>query len=128
MGVIHTTVQMTNPRKPELRPVDVEVLVDTGAVHFCIPEHIALQLELEEFDKREVTVADGRRRIVSYVGPISVAFENRKCLTGAMVLGDKALLGAIPMEDMDLVFHPAQLKVMVNPQSPNIAMAMGFQE
>ena len=38
-------------------------------------------------------------------------------------MGDEVLLGAIPMEDMDLVVLPAQRLADVNPQSPNIATA-----
>jgi len=34
--------------------------------------------------------------------------------------GDEVLLGAVPMEDMDLVINPATRSVTVNPQSPNI--------
>jgi transposase len=30
------------------------------------------------------------------------------------------LLGAIPMEDLDLVIHPATRTVTVNPASPNV--------
>ena len=40
------------------------------------------------------------------MGPIEVSFANRRCFTGAMVLGNEVLLGAIPMEDMDLVLRP----------------------
>lgn len=40
---------------------------------------------------------------------------------GALVLGDEVLLGAIPMEDMDLVVNPRDRTVDVNPASPNIA-------
>jgi hypothetical protein len=39
----------------------------------------------------------------------------------ALVLGDQVLLGAIPMEDMDLVVNPRDRSVDVNPDSPNIA-------
>ena len=46
--------------------------------------------------------------------------ENRGCFTGAMVMGDEVLLGAIPMEDMDLVIRPLTREVTVNPASPNI--------
>ena len=46
------------------------------------------------------------------------------CLTGALVLGNMVLLGAIPIEDMDLIIHPAQLKLIVNPNNPNIAGAL----
>ena len=38
-----------------------------------------------------------------------------------LVLGDEVLLGAIPLEDMDLVVNPRTRTVDVNPASPNIA-------
>ena len=40
---------------------------------------------------------------------------------GALTTGDEVLLGAIPMEDMDLVVNPRDRTVDVNPASPNIA-------
>jgi clan AA aspartic protease len=98
-------------------------------VHLCIPEHVAIQLQLDELEKREVTIADGSRQLVPYVGPMIVSFANRQCYAGAMVLGNQALLGAIPMEDMDLVVLPGTRQVQVNPANPNVAgsMAMGFR-
>jgi hypothetical protein len=75
---------------------------------------------LKELESREVTLADGTKSVVPYVGPIEVQFGNRGCFVGAIVLGDEALLGAIPMEDLDLVVHPASQSVRVNPLSPNI--------
>jgi hypothetical protein len=56
-----------------------------------------------------------------YVGPIVVSFENRTGFMGALVLGDEVLLGAIPLEEMDLVVNPRDRSVDVNPESPNIA-------
>lgn len=120
MGLVYADFQLSNPREKKLRPVQVKALVDTGAMHLCIPRHLAIQLKLEENDQREVKTADGTRHICSYVGPIKINFENRSCFTGALVLGDEVLLGAVPMEDMDLIVHPAQRKVVVNPESPNI--------
>ena len=102
----------------------MEALADTGAVHLCIPQHIQIQLELEEIDKKEVTLADGSRRLVPYVGPIELRFKNRIGFAGALVMGDQALLGAIPMEYMDLVAVPKTREVMVNPNSPNIASSI----
>ena len=101
----------------------VRALADSGAVHLCIPEHVAIQLQLQELERREVVLADGRRRTVPYVGPVEVRFRNRRCFTGAMVLGDEVLLGAIPMEDMDLVLQPQLQKIDVNPASPNIPLS-----
>jgi clan AA aspartic protease len=127
MGLAHARLTLANPRFPDLPPLDVDALADTGAVHLCIPEHVAIQLQLEQFDSREVILADGSRRLVSYVGPLTLAIANRKGIAGAMVLGDQVLLGAIPMEDMDLVVHPRTREVIPNPSNPNIAgsIAMG---
>ncbi len=120
MGITRTTVTLANPSDPSLAPLDLVALVDTGAMHLCVPEHVAVQLRLAELEKREVTLADGSRREVPYVGPIRVRFRNRGCFTGAMVMGDEVLLGAIPMEDMDLVIRPLTREVAVNPDNPNI--------
>jgi len=104
--------------------MEVKALADTGALHLCIPEHVAIQLKVEELYKREVTVADGSKHLCPYVGPIEVKFENRGCFTGALVIGDEVVLGAVPMEDMDLVVSPAKQTVVVNPESPNIASSV----
>ena len=69
---------------------------------------------------REVNTADARKHLCPYVGPIQVSFESRTCYTGALVLGYEVLLGAVPMEDMDLILSPAKQAVTVNPNSPNI--------
>lgn len=85
---------------------------------------MVLQLSLRETEKREVILADGNTQLVPYVGPVEVHFENRRCLVGAMVLGTEVLLGAIPMEDMDLVISPATRQVTVNPGSPNVPTSL----
>jgi len=51
MGLIRGIGQLSNPTRP-------------GAVHLCIPEHIAIQLQLRELEQREVILADGHRRTV----------------------------------------------------------------
>jgi len=124
MGQIYASLSLSNPAKEELLPIAANALVDTGALFLCVPEHIAVQLQLKEYEKREVTIADGSKKLVPYVGPIKINYLNRVCLTGALVMGDMVLLGAIPIEDMDLVIHPAQLQITVNPNNPNIAGAL----
>jgi clan AA aspartic protease len=120
MGIVRTRILLRNPRLSALEPVAVDAMVDTGSMHLCIPEHVAVQLRLETLEEREVTIADGGRRICRYVGPVEIRFGNRGCFVGALVLGDEVLLGAVPMEDMDLVVSPATRSVTVNPASPNI--------
>ncbi|MCX6583665.1 MAG: hypothetical protein NT166_26115 [Candidatus Aminicenantes bacterium] len=57
------------------------------------------------------------------VGPVEVRFKNRSTTCRAVVLpGDSGmLLGAIPMEDMDLISDPREKTLSVNPESPYIA-------
>ena len=128
MGLVTAKIQLKNPRQSALKTIEVEALVDSGAVHLCIPEHVRLQLNLEEIDKKEVTLADGEKKKVPYVGPIEVRFKTRVGFSGALVMGDQTLLGAIPMEDMDLVIIPRDRKLDINPDSPNMAtsIAKGF--
>lgn len=121
MGLINAKITLKNPRQPKLKPFEGVALVDTGAIHLCIPEHVRIQLKLEEIEKKEATFADGRKQMVPYVGPIEIHFKNRTGFAGALVMGDQILLGAIPMEDMDLVVIPSRRIVDVNPDSPNIA-------
>src|SRR3990172_3099974 len=106
MGLVNAKIILKNPRVKKLKPLEVDALADSGAVHLCIPEHIQIQLKLEEIDRKEVILAGGERILVPYVGPIEIRFKNRVGFAGALVMGDQTLLGAIPMEDMDLVIVP----------------------
>ena len=115
---------LRNPRYPELPAVQVEALADTGSVHLCLPAEIAVALRLEEQDRQTVTIADGTRRSVSYVGPVEMRFGNRVGFGGALIMGDQVLLGALPMADMDLVVIPRERRVAVNPNSPDMASSI----
>jgi clan AA aspartic protease len=129
MGLAHAHIILSNPRYPELKPLEVDALVDSGANWTCIPEHVRVQLQLEEFQQREITTADGARHSCAYVGPLMMQFENRISLSGAMVLGTHVLLGAIAMEDMDVVIMPKERKLVVNPENPNFpaGLAVGVR-
>ncbi len=116
-------LELSNPREPGLAPIPTKALADTGALMLCIPEHVALQLKLETESMREVSDPDGRKMNVPYVGSVRVQFGKRFCYVGALVLGDEVLLGAVPMEDMDLVISPNRREVTVVPASQNIPHA-----
>ncbi len=124
MGLVNAKIILRNPREKKLKVLEEDALVDSGAVHLCIPEHIKIQLKLEEIDRKEVTLADGSKKLVPYVGPIEIRYKNRVGFAGALVRGDHVLLGAIPMEDMDLVIIPSKRVLDVNPDSPNVASSI----
>lgn len=123
MGLSFAMLTISNPRRPELEAISIEALADTGSVYLIIPEHLQFQLGLEEVAKKEVTLADNSKRMVPYVGPIEVRFKNRVAFVGAIVMGDQVLLGAIPMEDMDLIVLPQLRRIDINPLNPNYAAA-----
>ncbi len=129
MGIAYAELTLENPKRSELQPLKVNALADTGSLDLCIPEGVKLQLQLETTSQKTVTTADGKRSLCDYVGPVRVRFENRECYVGAVILGDEVLLGAVPMEDMDLVVSPPLKRVIVNPLHPNFAEgpAKGFR-
>jgi clan AA aspartic protease len=120
MGHARTTLQLRNPLRPDAPALAVTALADSGAAYLCLPPAVASELGLAVVEGREVTLADGSRRLVPYAGPVEVRFGNRRCFVGAMLMGDEVLLGAIPMEDLDLVIQPLTRSVTVNPASPEV--------
>lgn len=123
MGLVSSTILLRNARAPTLA-VLIDAVADTGSVHLCIPQHVCDRLCLEKLEDREVTLADGSTRLVPYVGPVEIRFKNRSGFTGALVMGDQVLFGAIPMEDMDLVVIPKTRELDVNPRSPDIGTSV----
>ncbi|MGB7650961.1 MAG: clan AA aspartic protease [Gallionella sp.] len=124
MGITYADIRLANDARDDLEEIDACAVVDTGAMHLCIPEHVAMQLQLKSRTKREVQTADGKSHLVDYVTPVRISMLNRECVTGALVLGNQVLLGAIPMEDMDLIIEPSRLRVRVNPLSPNVPVSL----
>lgn len=124
MGLTYADIEVENLFTH--RVFKTKSLVDSGAVFFTIPEHIAVQLgfDLTEVGTREVVLADGSRKMVAMVGPLRVRFADRYCDLSALVMGDEPLFGAVPMEMMDLVLHPASQTLIVNPASPYVPVAL----
>ena len=129
MGIIYADLRVSNFSHPELEEITVNALVDTGALDLVIPEHLAIQLRLTDLKQREVHLADGSRKLVRYAGPVKVEMMGRDCVTAAVVMGDQVLLGAIPMQAMDMIVHPRTEQLVPNPESPNVPsfLAMGLR-
>jgi clan AA aspartic protease len=107
----------------EVKRMHVNILVDTGAYYLCINETIQEQLGLNFIEKRKGQLADGSVMEYDVVGPVEIKFKNRRCNVYAMVLkGDnEPLLGAILLEDMDVLIHPLRQELIVNPEHPYFA-------
>ena len=73
MGLVYAKIKLSNPRKPELLPIEVTSLVDSGAIHLCISEAMAFQLELETQEFRNVQTAD--EKMESWIGEFTARFR-----------------------------------------------------
>jgi clan AA aspartic protease len=104
----------------------IRALVDSGATMLAVPEFVKNQLDLRQIRKIEAELADGSSSVYEVVGPIEVRFENRSTTVEALVVPDstKVLLGAIPMEGMDVLIDPKRERLIVNPESPDIAKVL----
>ena len=108
----------------DIKRVRVTAMVDIGAYMLVINDHIKQQLDLPVVEEQTVRLADDTERRVQIVGPVEVRFENRSTTVRAVVFpGDaEPLLGAIPIEGMDVVIDPRRRRLIVNPESPDIPM------
>jgi len=98
-------------------------MVDSGATMLAIPEFIKQQLNLQKIGDLEAELADGSSVPLEVVGPVEIRFENRRTSVEALVIPSQTtvLLGAIPMEGMDVLIDPKREKLVVNPASPDVA-------
>jgi clan AA aspartic protease len=133
MGLVYAEIEIINGGdlemvrrnmldSEEIKRIRVEALVDTGSYMLCINESIQEQLQLPVVEKRKAETADGRILEMDVVDCV-VYFKNRRSNCSAMVLpGDsEVLLGAIPLEDMDVLIHPLKQELIVNPDHPYFA-------
>ncbi|HET9528284.1 MAG TPA: clan AA aspartic protease [Pyrinomonadaceae bacterium] len=136
MGLVYAEIDLTNELdialnmggilpETDIRRVRRRALVDSGAYDLVINEEIKEQLGLLVLDRRRVRTADERVIEVDMVGPVEVRFENRTTTVRAAVVPNtsEVLLGAIPMEGLDVVIDPVRERLLVNPESPDAPMS-----
>ncbi len=89
----------------------------------AINENIQEQLQLPIVEKRIMQLANGKIEEYDIVSQVELRFKNRRTMCNAVVLpGDtEPLLGAIPLEDMDVLIHPTRNELIVHPDHPYFA-------
>lgn len=128
MGYVHADIQLTNEEdlafrrrgwaaENEVRRVTTRALVDTGAYDLIINKEVQAQLQLSVLGKRVVSLADETIVELDIVGPVEVRFEDRATTVRALLLPDaqEVLLGAIPLEGLDVIIDPLRERLLVNP-------------
>lgn len=112
---------IANPIDRSIR-MEIEFVVDTGAIYTMIPESVARRLELEETGKRKFKIANGET--VEY--PVSEAYiilEGRG-VTSLVVVGSEKvtpLLGVTTLELLGFEVDPITRKL-----KPIELMILGF--
>jgi len=125
MGIVRTTITLKNARdvfkaedglikEPEIRQTTVNAIVDTGAWTLVINEEIREKLGLSITRTDSGTLADGKQTIYNVAGPLEVRWKDRFVICEALILPDAedVLLGAIPLEAMDLIVNPREEDVV----------------
>jgi clan AA aspartic protease len=134
MGLVYAEIELTSVddivlhrrgfiKENQIKQTTVTALVDSGAYMLAINETIKTQLDLPLIEKQFSRLADESIIELEVVGPVDVRFENRSTTVRAIVLPGNAevLLGAIPMEDMDVLIDPKNQRLVVNPEHPYVA-------
>ncbi len=134
MGLVYADVELINGEDlvlvrrhlmdaEEVKKIHLNILVDTGSYMLCINESIQEQLQLPIVDSKKAQTADNRIIDCPVVDQVQLRFKNRQWSGRAMVLPGEAepLLGAIPLEEMDVLIHPLRNELIVNPEHPYFA-------
>ncbi|MCL1993745.1 MAG: retroviral-like aspartic protease family protein [Spirochaetes bacterium] len=98
----------------KIRQTTVRALADTGAWTLVISEAVRAKLGLRIMKSARGTLADGSKSDYNLAGPVEVIWRDRSTNCDAIVLPqtDETLLGAIPLEGMDLMIHPRTEEVV----------------
>jgi predicted aspartyl protease len=86
-----------------------------------LPADVVAALGVRELGRRRVRYADGRIQEIPWVGKLMIEILGRQMQGEALVVaaGETALIGQIPLENLDLIVDPKSRDVQVNPRSPD---------
>jgi clan AA aspartic protease len=108
-------------RPDQVRSLEIEALVDTGATMLMLPADVVERLGIHISGHRKVRYADGSVKEVPWVGGIKIIILGRDTIVTALVerAGTTPLIGQIPLEELDLLVDPKSRELRVNPASPD---------
>ena len=103
----------------QVRSLQVDALIDTGAVRTVVPPQVAQDLGLQIRGQRVAEYADGRKEPVGVTEPLVIECLRLDTLEEALVLGDEVLIGQTVLEKLDLWADCANQRLVPNPAHPN---------
>jgi clan AA aspartic protease len=125
MGEVRTEITLANIRdmakasdglipESDVRQLTVNALVDTGAWTLVINEETREKLGLKVKKTGEATLAGGIKAQSQITEFVVIRWKDREAACEAVVLPGETetLLGAYPLEGMDLMVHPKRQEVI----------------
>jgi clan AA aspartic protease len=121
MGIIYAEITLKNAKdvsnsedglikESEIHQETVQAMVDTGCFSLVINEGLFQKLGLKVKGLRRASFANGEKEVCKVTEPVEIHWKNRSCSMNALVIpnSSEVLLGALPLEDMDLIINPAK--------------------
>jgi clan AA aspartic protease len=98
----------------KVRKMTIEAMPDTGAWTLVINEEIRQKLGLAILETSESTLADGKTDTYEVTEGVQIRWKNRSTVLPAVVVpdGKYILLGALPLEAMDLMVDPVHQQLV----------------
>ena len=125
MGLVYEIITLKNAcdvgnaergiiTEKEVRETTVNALVDTGAGTMVISEEIREKLGLRVRGLKSATLANDKKEVCKVTEPVEIHWKNRSTACPALVSSGwgEILLGAIPLEDMDLMVNPVKQELV----------------
>jgi clan AA aspartic protease len=130
MGEVRATVKLTNAadlalvrrnlmRAEDVRSVEADALIDTGAVSLVLPSLITERLALGRAFKQVAQYADGRQEEFDVTEAVRVEVMWRQTDENALVLGDEVIIGQTVLEKLDLLVDCGGRRLVPNPAHPD---------
>ncbi len=120
MGEVRVKVSAANPVRPKADAVDLDCLVDTGAVMMMLPRDVIDKLDVEVTGRAVVTLANETSEEMDIAGPFRVRIGDRQIHLDSLVgpLLSEPLIGQMVLEGLDLIVDCPNRTLSPRPESP----------
>jgi clan AA aspartic protease len=113
VGVIYVPARISDPRRPGAQPIELEFLVDTGAIYSVVPGAVLEAIGVPRLKRREFTLADGTHQAYDVGEAFFELGADRG--TSQVVFGPEGvtpLLGAFTLESLGLMVNPVTRELL----------------
>jgi len=97
------------------------VIIDSGVTLMCLSKKLIEKLGLEPLRTVKVNTAEGIKETTIY-GPVLIEIKDRAVRQDVMELkhpGIDALIGQLPLEQLDFLINPSIQRLIPNPEHDN---------